>query len=850
MEGDFSMEYTVEQQEVVDLLRKQLELGKDGENVIIAGQGGVGKAQPDSTMIPTPNGFRRLDSLQVNDYVFDLTGNPTRILGVFPQGIKDCYQITFSDGRTALSCDEHLWTTLTSKGNFKVRALKEMIPDYMGKDKRGFNTYKYKIPAGNFIQYSTKHFEIDPYVIGCFLGDGCCLEDYLTISSNDKDLVVELERLTGISARKNPAQNYSWTFGTKLTRVYFKDVPELINYSYNKTIPEQYMYGDFEQRLALLQGLLDTDGSARKDRNSATFTSTSLGLIEQVQELVWSLGGHAGRIQEDQRDSCYFININAPKELLARMFRLQRKIDVVLNSPPTRTRFDQLTIHEIKYVGQCSMRCIKVDNELEIYRTEQYIPTHNTAMMCEFISELLEEGKYVIVAALTGKATGVIRSKLMATIKEKGIALEEKQLRIETLTRLTKRSIPIMVTSYGETKFVNQWRKPKESTAGYDVLFIDELSMVPEYIMRWWKESEIRVFGFGDYCQLPEVITADTYKEVKLMEDVLHMTNKRMTYGYGVKALKGLSQASLTTVLRSDNDIALLCGDLRDFSMSKSKVVEVMKQWAAKSDDIEYSDNINDLEVGKDWQIISYTNKKCQEVNNQLALGQGYPDPEDKIILFDNLNSFELYNGDVILFKDFMEKCYQKMIPAQNANDLVNNRGTMSDYVIMKWQGRMPALDSPHPTERYFAYVKTEAEKVLKLVSMEREQRMPEIMAHLCENGEFGTEMVREEVRNKWLELKRNTKLTFEMKFKQIMDFLEDRALFPMINALIKELPKLPSVSIVNADYGMCCTTHRSQGSEYPKVCYLFERFDRPLLYTGLSRAKEKLKIINLTKTT
>ena len=64
---------------------------------------------------------------------------------------------------------------------------------------------------------------------------------------------------------------------------------------------------------------------------------------------------------------------------------------------------------------------------------------------------------------------------------------------------------------------------------------------------------------------------------------------------------------------------------------------------------------------------------------------------------------------------------------------------------------------------------------------------------------------------------------------------------------IMNNVTPLPQVFFVTIGLGYCCTTHKSQGSEYPKVCYILERMDRPLLYTGCSRAKEKLKVINLT---
>ncbi len=84
--------------------------------------------------------------------------------------------------------------------------------------------------------------------------------------------------------------------------------------------------------------------------------------------------------------------------------------------------------------------------------------------------------------------------------------------------------------------------------------------------------------------------------------------------------------------------------------------------------------------------------------------------------------------------------------------------------------------------------------------------------------------------------------------FNTFMEYLNANDIDMYQRIAEKAIPS-PMLYFVKADYGYCVTTHKSQGSEYPKVCYLLEKFDKPLLYTGLSRAKTDLMIINLTKT-
>ena len=85
------MELSVEQQMAVETMDKK---------VLVVSAAGVGKAQPNWTKIPTPNGWTTLGEIKVGDFVFDRCGNPTKVLGVFPQGVIDCYKATLSDGRS------------------------------------------------------------------------------------------------------------------------------------------------------------------------------------------------------------------------------------------------------------------------------------------------------------------------------------------------------------------------------------------------------------------------------------------------------------------------------------------------------------------------------------------------------------------------------------------------------------------------------------------------------------------------------------------------------------------------------------------------------------------------------
>lgn len=379
---------------------------------ILAGIPGAGKAQPVDTIIPTPDGDKRLGDIKVGDYVFDRLGKPTKVLGVYPQGKLDNYKVTFKDGRSTYCNDGHLWSYYTSKGNLKTVPLKEFLEKGLCLESqiRQYNKHHHKfyIPTNKCVEYTEKPLEVHPYIVGAFLGDGCCLQNQLTISSNDEFIVNKISKLLPIQNVyvKNSTKNYNWHFRAKNKAyypgrkqyIYTKEIfsqmkNELMQYSYNKRIPKKYLTGSKEQRLELLRGLLDTDGSISIYNNKfdVSFTSASKQLIDDVSVLVRSLGFRVGKINVDKRkakytNECYSLPIlvdNKYKELLFSLPR-KKKIGTLAKKYKKRARYDRISITNIeKMPQQEEMVCIYVGNNEHLYLTNDFIVTHNTTFANE-----------------------------------------------------------------------------------------------------------------------------------------------------------------------------------------------------------------------------------------------------------------------------------------------------------------------------------------------------------------------------------------------------------------------------------------------------------------------------------
>lgn len=362
----------------------------------------IGKAQPNSTVIPTPFGNTTIGNLKVGDMVYDRTGRPTKVLEVFPRGELDVYKVTLEDGRSTLCNDDHIFSVLTLGGNLVEKTVRQMI-DYGLTDKGGRAVYS--IPINEAVEKKEKDFSVDPYVVGIFLGDGCCTERQLTLSSNDEEIVERVVKKIPIckESYKNPASNYSWTFLLKeplkninnvdilkiQTKIFFKEFLEDICVpSDKKRIPRIYFEGSIDQRLELLRGLMDTNGSIVKSSGKLSFTSISEGLIEDVRELAYSLGFRTSvtvgkRTEKYKNGFCATVNFNISNEQKYLFFNLERKKEIALKfiNIPQRRHYERVLIKEIEKLNyKAEMTCILVDNPEHLYLTEDFIVTHNTTV--------------------------------------------------------------------------------------------------------------------------------------------------------------------------------------------------------------------------------------------------------------------------------------------------------------------------------------------------------------------------------------------------------------------------------------------------------------------------------------
>lgn len=363
---------------------------------------GVGKAQPLYSKVLTPNGFVDMGDVRIGDTVISGEGRSSKVIGVYPQGIKKIYEITFDDGSKARCSDEHLWKVQTrddrKKNKYRVIELKNMLKNlYVENEKRSNYSIDYVAPV-KFC--AKKELKIHPYILGVILGDGCITKNNVKIYTPDTEIISKVSRLFKgdrlvkfsdigyriVRKEQNGRGRYSEKSETRKALDYYKLYGAG---SFEKFIPNEYLLADLESRIELLKGLLDTDGYSYG--TGIEYTTVSEKLKDGIIDLVHSLGGYAsvspkqGKYKKDGKviicKMAYRIIIQFPSTF-ENPFSLKRKSD---NYNPKRKEIKRF-IKKIEYIGEEECQCIMIDDPCHLYITDNYVITHNTTLGELFVS--------------------------------------------------------------------------------------------------------------------------------------------------------------------------------------------------------------------------------------------------------------------------------------------------------------------------------------------------------------------------------------------------------------------------------------------------------------------------------
>ena len=351
---------------------------------IESGARGLGKAQPLSSLVLTPNGYVPMSQIKVGSDVMGVDGNSYKVSEVFPQGDRDIYQFTFEDGTVCECADNHLWEVydkITTKTEVMttLELLESGITYPNGKKSR------YSIPVCSPIKMSSHDLWLDPYVLGVIFECGCLYDDKVIIALSNEQIAKNISKI--LSAEKYKLkkcpQGYEIYTKDKYNKYYDFVISNDINLSaVFKRIPQCLKVNDIYTRQSILSGILDVDGKVNRLTKFIELSTLNKQYAEDVAWIVRSLGGictieerNIKSLQFKSRDAVnietYELYIKLPKGI--NTFRF---VDVELDSsfvPPAHKDIDK-----IEYIGHEECQCIIVNYDRHLYITDGFNVTHNS----------------------------------------------------------------------------------------------------------------------------------------------------------------------------------------------------------------------------------------------------------------------------------------------------------------------------------------------------------------------------------------------------------------------------------------------------------------------------------------
>lgn len=412
--------------------------GIQNELIVIGARPSIGKAQPLSAKIKTVTGWKLMGEIKVGDKIASIDGELSEVIGVFPQGEKDIYEITFSDGRKTRVTKEHLWHINNIKwGNEKRIIQTDQIIQCL-KAKRHYRRLSIPLVSGNFGH--NENLIVDPWFLGFYLGDGWCKGSSVMFSNNDQE---NINRVNNLFKKDNIIANvYGYDYRIKnkqrgkFPTEIFTALKSLglnkVN-SFTKFIPEIYKTANIEARKSLLSGLISTGGNVEKS-GTVSYSSVNEKLIDDIVEISQSLGCIVTKRtrqtyftykgEKKAGSISYRIHILMNNELKKEILFLRKHRERINHK---RTTKNLLTVKSVELIGKEKAQCIMVSHPSSLYITDEYIVTHNTALGLQIAAEQSRNYPVAIfsmemateslmrrrVSSLTGIPSDIIRNGML-----------------------------------------------------------------------------------------------------------------------------------------------------------------------------------------------------------------------------------------------------------------------------------------------------------------------------------------------------------------------------------------------------------------------------------------------------
>lgn len=413
--------------------------------VIVSSGRQIGKALALDTPIPTAQGWKALGEVTLGDLLFDECGRPCRVMSITETMLdRPCYRVVFSDGSEIVADAEHRWLThdkqyrkalgraKTPRSGAAIHTTAEIHQTLRVGAKHEAN---HAVPVAAPVEWPERDLLIPPYLLGVWLGDGT--SKAASIATEDPE-IVQAFRDEGFSIHPSP-EPFMWHIsdgkrGGRKSWAGREQVDDSFQFRLrtlgvlgNKHIPSDYLTASVAQRLALLQGLMDTDGGISA-KGIAEFTSIKRHLVDGVRALAASLGMkatvHAKRMKLNGRDVGEAFRVFFTATLP--VFRLPRKLQrVKLNRSRSNVYYRYITA--IEPVDSVPVRCLQVNSPSNLFLAgESFIPTHNTEFAVLTAMDVALLGGAVWWIAPTNRLANAGYDKLVRYTQQSPFNLKQK----------------------------------------------------------------------------------------------------------------------------------------------------------------------------------------------------------------------------------------------------------------------------------------------------------------------------------------------------------------------------------------------------------------------------------------
>ena len=394
--------------------------------LLIAAAAGSGKMSRNTSLVRVPGGWKQIGKLRVGNLVMAPDGTYTKVVGVFPQGKKQLYRITFSDGRTHECGWEHLWEVNIDRVPFKylyyagfdtfknthILTTGQLVELLEIRKKMGAD-WRFYIRLTEPEKNHPRSYFIHPYILGCILGDGNITSGSISLTISSDEVIERIRQLLPypyvLTKTESKERMATYRIVNSENNKYNGYIAELrrLNLmgknSLEKFIPEDYLNGSYEQRLELIRGLMDTDGCVGKNGNISYGTSSqqlakdAALLFRSMGDMVYTgkyvpLYTYKGEKLKGNNSYSLFIRTRNPKLYFTRPGRADRAKETNQYSYGLKLRIENIEKIDIDYAT-----CIAVSHPSKLYVAEDYVVTHNTSSSLA-IAEMLMAKKILVIS--------------------------------------------------------------------------------------------------------------------------------------------------------------------------------------------------------------------------------------------------------------------------------------------------------------------------------------------------------------------------------------------------------------------------------------------------------------------